>query len=63
MQCKRGIPQLRPCSTLHPVDLVLLVLVKSSGEFVGDDVAQVHQVVEALLQSFEGGRGICAEKR
>jgi hypothetical protein len=50
-------------STLHAVDLVLLELVAGGGELLGHDVAQVHEVVEALLQGFESGGGVCERKR
>lgn len=51
----------RTCSPLHPVRPILLELVTGSSELLGDDIAQVHQVVEALLQSFEGGRCVWRE--
>jgi hypothetical protein len=45
-------------SRLHAVSTLLVELITSSCELLCYDIAQVHQVIETLLQSFECGGGV-----
>lgn len=53
---EKKFPSRVQSSALHHVSPILLELVAGSGEFLSNDIAQVHQVIEALLQRFKGGR-------
>lgn len=42
-------------SRRHPIFLRGIKLVARRGEFVRDDVAQIHEIVEAFFEGFDGG--------
>ena len=45
-------------SRLHAVSALLVELITGSCELLRYYIAQVHQVIETLLQSFECGGGV-----
>lgn len=42
-------------SRLHLVAILLVELIPGSGEFLSHNIAQIHQVIEALLEGLESG--------
>ena len=49
---------IKPLSCLHAVAVLLVELVTGLSKLFGDHIAEVHQVIEALFQGFQGSRRI-----
>jgi hypothetical protein len=61
-KCKRFTSRSRTHqskSRLHAIGILLIKLIPRIGEFLRNNVAEVHQVAEALFQRFQCGRVIC----
>lgn len=53
----------RPFSRRHPIFLRGIKLVARGGEFFCDDIAQIHEIVQAFFEGLDGGCVLCSVRR